>query len=159
MQIAFLLCAKGGLIMETKGSFIGFTFGNRHSSELGIFRTSSSNRYETNLVPPTMDITTEVPGSDGLHLWSSSFAKREIPISFAFFGLTEEQYRSLKKVFSIKELTSLILDEEPYKVWTVKPTSFASTKMLCFESMGHRFYCGNGEVIFTAYFPFARSRY
>ena len=128
--------------MEQKGSFIGFTFGNRHSSELGIFRTSFSDRYNTSMIATT-----------------NVYSKRDIPISFAFYGLSEEQLIQLKQIFDDKKIHSLILDEEPYKVWSAKLTGMMVVKHLCFEHGASHFYCGEGTFAFTTFFPFARSRY
>lgn len=145
--------------MEQKGSFIGFTFGNRHSSKLGILRTSKSDRYDIHLLPQIKDTTVSLDDVDGVQYWGSSYSQREIPISFAFYGLTDEQLQQLKRVFNDKKIHDLILDEEPYKVWSAKLTGIATVKHLCFESEGKRFYCGEGEFTFTAYQPYARSRY
>ena len=145
--------------MEQKGSFIGFTFGNRHSSKLGIFRTSKSDRYDIHLLPRIKDTTVSLDGMDGVQYWGSNYSSREIPISFAFYGLTEEQLWQIKRIFNDKKIHDLVLDEEPYKVWSAKLTSIATVKYLCFESEGKRFYCGEGEFTFTAYWPYARSRY
>lgn len=145
--------------MEQKGSFIGFTFGNRHSSKLGILRTSKSDRYDIHLLPQIKDTIVSLDSVDGVQYWGSSYSQREIPISFAFYGLTDEQLQQLKKVFNDKKIHDLILDEEPYKIWSAKLTGIATVKHLCFESKEKRFYCGEGELIFTAYWPYARSRY
>lgn len=145
--------------MEQKGSFIGFTFGNRHSSKLGILRTSKSDRYDIHLLPQIKDTTVSLDGVDGAQYWGSSYSQKEIPISFAFYGLTDEQLQQLKRVFNDKKIHDLILDEEPYKVWSAKLTGIAMVKHLCFESEGKRFYCGEGKFTFTAYQPYARSRY
>ena len=144
--------------MEQKGSFIGFTFGNRHSSELGIFRTSSSDRYDISMIATT-DVVTELGTVDGQYYWGSTYSKRDIPISFAFYGLSEEQLTQLKQIFNDKKIHSLILDEEPYKVWSAKLTGTMVVKHLCFEHGASRFYCGEGTFTFTTFFPFARSRY
>lgn len=145
--------------MEQKGSFIGFTFGNRHSSKLGILRTSDSGRYSTNLSPQAKEIMLDLNTTDGTYYWGSNYVKREIPISFAFYGLTEEQIQQLKRVFNDKKIHPLILDEEPYKVWSAKLTGTAICKHICLEQDGQRFYCGEGTFTFTAFYPFARSRY
>jgi hypothetical protein len=36
---------------EWKGEFLGFTYGNIHSSDLGIVRVSNGSRFEENLLP------------------------------------------------------------------------------------------------------------
>ena len=144
--------------MEQKGSFIGFTFGNRHSSKLGIFRTINSDKYETPLSPSMKDVTLDLAGVDGVHFWNSKYLNREISISFAFFGLTDKQLSELRRVFNDKKIHDLILDEEPYKIWSAKLTGVSTVKHLCFEDKGNRFYCGEGNFIFTSYCPYARSR-
>lgn len=145
--------------MEQKGSFIGFTFGNRHSSELGIFRTNKSNRYEIALTPTTVDKVIDAIGSEGQYYYGSNYQKREIPISFAFYGFTEDQLTQVKRIFNDKKIHRLILDEEPYKVWSAKLASVAIIKHLCFEKNNTRFFAGEGEFTFVTYYPYARSRY
>lgn len=144
--------------MELKGSFIGFSFGNRHSSELGIFRTSNDNRHIAQM-PVTTDVVAGIQPMDGQYYWGSTYSAREIPISFAFYGLTSEQLAQLKSIFSDKKPHSLILDEEPYKVWTAKLTGIMTTQQICLEKNGTRYYCGEGNFIFTSFSSYARSRY
>lgn len=145
--------------MELKGSFIGFTYGGVHSSKLGIFRTTTSNRNSIELHSPTTDKLITIDGLNENYYFGSSYRKKDINISYAFYGLSEEQIKQLKQIFSSKQICSLILDEEPYKVWSVKVTGNAICKHLCFEVDGQRIYHGEGTLVFTAFFPFARSRY
>mgnify|MGYP003311611958 CR=1 FL=1 len=48
-----------------RGSFLGFTFNNVHSSVLGITRTSDGSRFNYNLVPSLKDLVVEPTGVDG----------------------------------------------------------------------------------------------
>ena len=145
--------------MQQNGSFIGFTFGGRHSSKMGIFRTSKSNRYSTELIPKLREITYENQTSDGQYYWGTEYSKKDINISFAFYGLDEAQLNLLKKTFNDKKIHNLILDEEPYKVWSARLTGSSIINYICFEDDNKRFYCGEGDFTFSAYYPFARSRY
>lgn len=145
--------------MEIKGGFIGFTFGNRHSSQLGIFRTNESDRYSITLTPQYNEKILNLNGVDGTYYWGSDYSTKEIPISFAFYGFTEMQLRELKQLLNDHKIHNLILDEEPYKVWSAKLTNIATIKHICFEDKQERFYCGEGTLTFTAYYPYARSRY
>ena len=144
--------------MEQKGSFIGFTFDGIHSSQLGIFRTSDSNRYQTNLIPKLMDITTDLPTTTGLYYWGTNYGNREFSVSYAFFGLSERQLGQLKEFFSGKKIAPLIFDEEPYKVWSAKITGSATAKYVCFANDDIRLYAGSGQLQFTTYYPYAQSR-
>ena len=66
--------------------FTGFTFNGKHSSELGITRISSGDRYEENLHPDIEDRTAEVPGLDGSYFFGSNYKARNINIEIAFEG-------------------------------------------------------------------------
>lgn len=145
--------------MEIKGSFIGFTFGNRHSSRLGIFRTSQSNRYSTALKPYSKEVTVTLDNTHETLYFGQRNTKQDLSISFAFYGLTENQLSQLKRILSDKKVQPLIFDEEPYKVWFAKITSMAICKHICCEREGSRFYQGEGELTFTSYSPYASSRY
>lgn len=144
--------------MEIKGPFIGFTFGNRHSSRFGIFRTMA-DRHEISLSPIARDTVFEVPGADGMCYFGSTYSKREMSIPFAFYGLTEKQLQEFKKSLNNNRIEQLILDEEPHKVWSAKLTGISTFKHLCLFRNNNRFYCGEGTLMFTLYYPLARSRY
>lgn len=144
--------------MELKESFIGFTFGGKHSSQLGIVRVVS-DKYEAKLSPVTSDKTLSVNGADGEQYFGSTYSKQEMVVPFAFYGLTDEQLRRLKQAYNDKKIHNLILDEEPHKVWSAKLTGISTAKHLCFIQNGTRVYHGEGNFVFTMYYPFARSRY
>lgn len=168
--------------MRIKGDFLGFTYNGIHSSDLGIIRTSQSNRYTTNLSPSFTDQTNKLTGMDGTNFFGSTHTSQPIPISFAFDDLTESQLRRLRQLFSDKELHTLILDEYPYKVYTVKPSMPPQLSYLCFDELEFgqtspelymrslyepslnaegrvRHYKGEGSVQFIAYQPMAVSRF
>ena len=46
---------------DFKGDYMGFTYNNRHSSDLGIVRTSDGSRFNENLLPTMQDKTVQVP--------------------------------------------------------------------------------------------------
>lgn len=178
---------KGELMNIIKGDFLGFTFGDFHSSELGITRISEGNRYNENLLPIIKDDSTNIIGADGVYYFGSTYGEKTHNISFAFDELTETQFRTLRTVFGNKSVCNLIFDEVPYKVYKAKVTGTPSLNYLCFNSpensdfrddeldagekdknylynfgaraSGNRIYKGEGEVVFTAYSPYAKSRY
>lgn len=170
-----------------KGDFLGFTFDGIHSSELGIFRTSDGSRYTENLLPTIQDKTVQIPGSDGTYYYGSYYTQRPFSFPIAFDGLTEEQLRRIKTLFGQKGVHKLILDEMPYKVYRVKATGTPNLKYVAFDSpkekiydrdlfdgadqmygdlynlrprnVNGRIFKGEGQLSFTAYNPFAESRF
>lgn len=142
-----------------KGDFLGFSFNNYHSSDLGITRVSDGSRYNDNLLPTSQDKTAVISGGDGTYYWDTNFTQKPINISIVFDDLSEDQYNNLKKVFNVKKMGKLIYDETPYKYYMVKPTGALQLKALCFDKEGERVYKGEGTLQFVAYYPFAKSVY
>ena len=65
--------------------------------------------------------------------------------------------RDWKRFCSSKELSDLIFDEEPYKVYTAKITGAPILKTIPFEEDGQRIYKGEGTLEFTCYWPYAHT--
>ena len=146
------------MAIALKGDFIGFSFNEHRSEELGIVRVSDGSRYNEDLVPTTQDKTVQVPGGDGFYYFGSDYTQRPFNINIAFDELTEKQFRELQQVFGTKELGKLVFDERPYKYYMVK-SSKPQLKYICFGKEGERTYKGEGTLTFTAYYPFAKSIY
>ena len=147
-----------------KGDFIGFTFDNKHSSELGIVRVSEGSRYNENLLPSIEDKFVRVPGGDGHYYFGSYYTERDFNISIAFDNLSESNFRELRKHFNGKRTGELIFDETPYKVYKVKVITSPNLKYICFdeedkEGKRIRIYKGEGSISFKTLSPFARSKH
>ena len=139
-----------------RGDYIGFSYNGIHSSDLGIVRVSEGSRFNENLLPTMQDKTVQVPGGDGTYYFGSYFTRRQIPVSFAFDSLTEEQIATLKAHFGDKKIHDLVFDERPYKTWRAKVTGTATLKYLAFsEGETNRLYKGEGTIQFTCYLPYA----
>lgn len=115
------------------GDFLGFKFGDIHSSELGITRVSGGDRYEEQLHPEIKDRTVEVPGLNGEYYFGSDFGTRTFDIEIAFDSLTEEQFRKLRYIFGTKDIKQLIFDERPYKYYMAKLESPIELSYICFD--------------------------
>lgn len=146
-------------------SYLGFTYNGRHSSEFGIMRVSSSNRYSDSLLPTLQDKTVQVPGNDGMYFFGSYYTQRQFTVDFAFDAMTDVQLQSMRLWLGDKKLHPLIFDETPYKAYTAKVTGTANIKHICFDTqevvsnqtVTRRIYKGEGSIQFTCYYPFARS--
>lgn len=139
-----------------KGDYIGFSYNGKHSSDLGIVRTSNGSRFDESLLPTMQDKTAQVPGGDGTYYFGSYYTQRSFSVSFAFDDLTEEQIVNLKRHFGDKKIHDLIFDERPYKIWKAKVTGTATMKYIPFaEGETNRVYKGEGTIQFTCYQPYA----
>lgn len=142
-----------------KGDFIGFTFDGIHSSELGIVRVSGGDRYEEALVPSLSLKTTNVPGGDGSYYFGTNYTQRNINLQIAFDSLTQQQFMRLIAVFGTKKISTLIFDENPYKVYNVKISSEPKLNYICFDEDNKRVYKGEGSINLVSLSPYAYSRY
>ena len=139
--------------------FIGFQYGDTHSSELGIVRTSNGSRFNENLLPIIKDKTVQVPGGDGTYYFGSEFTQRQFSINFAFDDLTEEELLELKRWLGDKKIHKLIFDERQDREYSAKVTGTATIKHIPFDNKDKDgvIYKGEGTIQFTCYYPFARA--
>lgn len=146
-----------------RGSFLGLTYNNIHSSLLGITRTIVGDSHEERLVPIFKEQTAWTGNSDGSYFFGAIHQKREFVVNFVFEEMTEKQKRQINNLWNDREIHELIFDEYPYKVYSAKITGNSTLKQLAHDKMidgnMERVYSGEGSFVFTCYFPFARSRY
>lgn len=137
--------------------FLGFRFGNIHSSDLHLIVVSSSDRYSKNSLPEIKDYSVEVPGGNGSTYFGSSFSTRDFSLKVAFDNINEKIWRKISQLFGDNRLRDLVFDELPYKTYRAKIKSKPEFKFICFtdRDTGERVYKGDGTLVFTCYFPFA----
>ena len=123
------LYPAAGAMHEWRGSYLGFTYNGRHSSEFGIVRTSTSNRYDDNLLPNKNVKTTAVPGGDGAYYFGSNYTQRQFTVQFAFDALSDAQLREMRQWLGTGQIHDLIFDEFPYKVYSAAVTGNATREV------------------------------
>lgn len=119
--------------MATKADFIGFEFAGKHSSDLGIIRTSDGDRFNEQLTPEIKDITVEVPGMHGEYFFGSTYGNRTFEVQIAYDHLTEKQFREMRKLYGRRNVGELIFDERPYKKYLAKIESPIELSYICFD--------------------------
>lgn len=156
-----------------QGPFLGFTYKGRHSSEFGIVRINTGSRADLPLSPTFKDSTTEITGGKGLYYFNTQIQQRQFTINFGFDNLDENGVRELREWLNPLDRGELIFDEEPYKVYTVKPNTQPKLSYLVFDkdivtkefslynpsvvNSSGRVYKGEGAIGLTAYYPYAKA--
>jgi predicted phage tail component-like protein len=107
--------------------------------------------------PISKDVTVEVPGGDGQYYFGTFHTNTQFTIKFAFEELDEEGFLLLKQVYQNKQISDLIFDETPYKVYSAKVTGDNSLNYIPFSINGKRVYRGEGTLQFTCYYPYAHT--
>lgn len=145
-----------------KGDFLGFTYNGKHSSDLNIVVVSGGNRFEKNLLPPSRDTTISIPNNHGSYFFESDYDSTQFGIQFAYDNVSEKDVRDIRTWLGDGKVHDLIFDEEPYKVYSVKPSGQPKLSYICFNSSDPtpvRVYKGEGTIQFQAYIPLARSQF
>lgn len=144
---------------DFKGDFKGFTLDGIHSSTFNMVRTSEGDRFNSGLLPNQEDIVIPVPGRDGEVYIDRKFSARNFSISFAYDNMTEEDLRDMINWLYSAEEHELIFDENPYKAYKVKINGEPTVSYVPFDTQDPsvRIYKGEGQIVFTAYYPYATS--
>ena len=100
--------------------FCDFRFGNVNSEDLHLLVTSTSDRYEKNVLPENQDYTEDIPGGDGSYYFGSVFKNREFQVDVAFDNVDEKTWRCISNLFATDKLQDLVFDELPYKTYRAK---------------------------------------
>ena len=143
--------------------FLAFSFNGKHSwDDFKIIRVSNGDRYNTELGPQMSDKTAENPGGDGMYYFGTNHNQKVFNIDFAFEEIDDVILRNMKQWLSGKELGDLWFEEEPYKVYSAKVTGQPTIKYIPFDKQlsgttTKRIYRGEGNVQFTAYWPYAHT--
>ena len=139
--------------------FIAFSYNGIFSTneDFTIYRVSDGSRYNIDVNPTLQDKTAEIPGGDGMYYFGNNLRQKNFNISFAFDRLTEKGLKKLKQWLNSRDIADLWFAEEPYKVYSAKPSGQISLKTVPFEENGERIYKGEGTVQFVAYWPYAHT--
>lgn len=138
--------------------YIGFTFGQYHSSELGLYRVSDGNRFRREVSGGTQDTVLRIEGSDVSYFVEARLEPRTISLNIAYDSLSEEQVSLIGKVFDGRTVHPLILDELPFKAYYARVHRAIELSYIPFGTMyGERIYKGEGSIEFMLYDPLAVS--
>lgn len=138
--------------------FEGFTLFGIYSGEFNVYRTLNGSRFNSVLSPDFENITESVAGMKGEYDFGVNIKSRRITLNCYCCGITESQFRQLQRWLSPTQKGQLILDEAPYKAYTVRLTqpvefTFVTNK----DIFGNIYYNGTFTLELIATDPYAYS--
>ena len=145
--------------------YLGFTYNGCHSSEFGLYRVSSGDRYVTDLTATNETKTVHIPGQEGSYYFGTEYKQKSFPINVAFDEITERSLMALQVWLSSGVTADLILDEKPYKAYYVKTEGMQNLSVIPFNRynkntyINETVYKGEGTIVFTCYQPFAHNTF
>ena len=131
---------------------VGFYFGDYHTSQFGLVRVSSGNRYTEYLFPTLKTNTVDNNSIDGSLYFGTNKSTRTFQIDLAFDSVTEDDLRDIKEWLT--GVHPLIFDERPYVAYTCTLNSAPQIKFLTFNENGNRVYKGEMSITFISYLPY-----
>lgn len=140
--------------------FIGFKYGDKHSTEFKILRVSNGNRYQENLTPQFQATTTVVPGANQTYLFGTNYTQRTFALNIAYDDVSEQEMRAMIQWLRPDKPKPLIFDETPYKYYTAIISQPPQFNYICFTDKNNndrRVYKGEANIQFVCYYPFAKS--
>lgn len=143
---------------DFKGSFLGFHFNGRDSSEFGIVRTMESG-LEESLLPPQEATVSPLRSREGDYFISSKYQARVFNINFAFDNLSDKELLDIRYWLGTKKEHALYFTEAPYKVFQARVNGEPTINYVPFDGPLGRVYKGTGTVEFMAHYPYGRALY
>lgn len=146
------------MVVVQYNPFIGFTLFGVHSSKFNVYRILNGDRYNFDFSPNFKNVTETVSGYEGEYDFGINIRSRRIVLRCYCEGITESQYRQLQGWLSPKKKGQLILDEAPYKAYTVRlarPIEFSF--MPLHDSSDEIVYYGTFDIELVATSPYAYS--
>lgn len=116
-----------------KRSFISFTFGGRYIEDFNLIAITKEDRINSNLYSDTNNIITNHDIIDGQYYWGTTMGARQIDLTLATDGVTEEQLNDFIYWFKPGVARELILAEHPNRAIIARLASTPRLSVLPFE--------------------------
>lgn len=142
--------------MFGKESYIGFTFGQYHSSHFNIVVTMDG-RYQDAVLPNFENVMTQLPNARSLITGKSNFTARSFVVTIAYDNLSLQQVQEMKGWLSREEPQKLVFDEKPYAQYQAIATGLQSLTFIPFDEGERVVYKGEGQLNFIAPDPLGKS--
>lgn len=97
----------------TKKAFISFTYDDRKIEDFGLIAVTVNDRLNRETPPEHEDHTTEYKMLHGQYYWGSHYTARELDITLATDGMTQDQLDDFKYWFRAGSIRELVLSEHP----------------------------------------------
>ena len=104
---------EGNSLSFMNKAFISFTYGGKAIEDFGLIAITVNDRLERQTPPTHEDYVTQYKMVHGQYYWGSHYNAREMIITLATDGMTQQELDSFKHWFQPGEIRELILSEHP----------------------------------------------
>ena len=112
--------------VKTGELFATFNFDGKDCADMGIYSVTSGAVYTINIEPTFSDENVEVPAYDGKYYYGTKITGQQFQFNCFCHDLLTTEYDRLRAWLNPRRIGRLILSDQPYKYYLVKPVSIST---------------------------------
>ena len=112
--------------VKTGELFATFNYDGKDSADMGIYNITSGSTYVMNIEPTFSDHKLEVPAYDGKYYYGTQITGQQFQFTCFCHDLSTTEYSRLRSWLNPRRIGRLILSDQPFKYYLVKPVSVST---------------------------------
>lgn len=112
--------------VKTGELFATFNYDGKDCADMGIYNVTSGAVYTMNIEPTFSDNKLEVPAYDGKYYYGTQITGQQFQFTCFCHDLLSTEYDRMRAWLSPRRIGRLILSDQPYKYYLVKPVSVST---------------------------------
>ncbi len=143
--------------VKTGELFATFNYDGKDCADMGVYNVTSGATYVMNLEPVFSDHKVEVPAYDGKYYYGTQITGQQFQFNCFCHDLLSTEYNKLRAWLNPRKIGRLILSDQPYKYYLVKPVSVSALNAFPLTTIQHPSYSvlgdyREGDVVYTGNF-------
>lgn len=112
--------------VKTGELFATFNYDGKDCADMGVYNVTSGAVYTMNIEPVFSDHKLEVPAYDGKYYYGTQITGQQFQFNCFCHDLTSTEYDKLRAWLNPRKIGRLILSDQTYKYYLVKPVSVST---------------------------------
>lgn len=112
--------------VKTGELFATFKYDGYDCADMGIYNVTNGSVYTMNIEPNFSDNKLEVPAYDGRYYYGTQITGQQFQFNCFCHDLLSTEYNRLRAWLNPRKIGRLILSDQPYKYYLVKPISVST---------------------------------
>lgn len=143
--------------VKTGELFATFNYDGKDCADMGVYNVTSGATYVMNIEPTFTDHKVEVPAYDGKYYYGTQITGQQFQFNCFCHDLLSTEYNKLRAWLNPRKIGRLILSDQPYKYYLVKPVSVSALNAFPLTTIQHPSYSvlgdyREGDVVYTGNF-------
>lgn len=143
--------------VKAKELFSTFNYDGKDCADMGIYNITNGSVYTMNTVPTFSDKTLEVPSYDGKYYYDTQITGQQFVFNCFAHDLSALEYNRMRSWLNPRKIGRLILSDQTYKYYLVKPVSvstLADIPLMSIQTPSNSILgdYASGDVVYTGNF-------